>query len=720
MKTRYFMNWLLMIVLGVSASSLYAGEIVPFFDDADAVYSLTEAKDNVETNDIADNGNGFVTFTARFTLDAQSITDSATVAVMIMENGGTTNGNGIYLIDGQYQFLIKSNNLGGTLEQFDTDFSDGIVAVTLAPAVADVETEMYVCFSYDNLRVVSSVNGVGKITYLENSTGLNIDGNRTIGFLGTAPGVVASQATAGWLGGLTDDAAAAAYFKNTCLNATLAEGSSVLGQVFFMDIDPVWMPTVVAPADNEINIDPATVTEFAFAAPKDPADSVTDLPGITGYTVNVYEMFEGEPNYMAAPATYEVAGLTCPFSAFGDPFLELDDVVFWSVDAHTSTATVSSPVWKFSALPSVPNITIQPLADADVVGGTVEYTCTIISKNPLESAKWVKVGSEETDLTADSRYQVAGPTLVGADTYEYTLTVSGLVVADEGNYYSEISNSAGTSQSAQVALGVQREIAYWPLDEATAEGTYADLTGGHDAEPNSVPTAEFFVEGKIGNALNVAADPERAGITEAFAAAAYTDELTITAWINWVPTVGDTSLDGLVCSNTPTNNWFFEFNNNGNIISANAPGYNPFGSGGSADYYPSVESGLWVFVTFTSSAGEVGKLYINGEQVGMSDMYSIDQNESFVFIGGSGPNGNVVRDPFNGAIDEVRIFNYAFTNEEVAQAYYDVTELAACLDRDAESLVNDFNHDCKVDLFDFAAFTTGWLNCGLYPDTSCY
>ena len=719
MKTRYCMSWLLMIVLGVSAGSIYAGEIVPFFDDADAVYSLTEAKDNVNTGDIADNGNAFVTFAAKFTLDAQTIADSASAAVMILENGGTTNGNGIYLIDGQYQFLIKSNNLGGTVEQFDTDLSDGIAAITLAPAAADVETEMYVCFSNNNSRVVSNVNGVGKVTDIVNTSSLNIDGNLSIGFLGTAPGIVASQATIGWLGGLTDDASAGLYFKDTCLNATLAEGSSAMAQVFFMDIDPVWMPAVVAPADNAINIDPTAVSQFEFAAPKDPADSVTDLPGITGYTVNVYEMFEGEPNYLEAPATYELTGTTCPFSAFGDPFLELDDVVYWSVDAHTSTSTVSGPVWKFSALPSVPNISVQPLADADVVGGSVEYVCTVISKNPIETAKWVKVGSEGTDLTADSRYVVTGPTPMGADTYEYTLTVNDLIVADEGMYYSEIANSAGTSTSAQVALGVQREIAYWPLDEATVDGKYADVTGGHDAEPNTVPTEAYFVEGKVGMALNVAADPERAGVTEAFAAAAYTDELTITAWINWTPTVGDTSLDGMVCSNDPINNWFFEFNNDGGLISANAPGYNPFNSGGSADYYPSVESGKWVFVTLTSAADEVGKLYINGEQVGMSELYSIDQNESLVFIGGAGPNGDVVRDTFNGALDEVRIYNYAFTNEEVAQAYYDVTELAACLDRDAESLVNDFNHDCKVDLFDFATFTAGWLNCGLYPEASC-
>ncbi len=714
------LNWLFLMFLGVSAASAAAGEIVPFFDDADAKIELTAVKDNALTTDIADNGNGYVTFAARFTLDAQSITDSASQAVMILENGGTTNGNGIYIIDGQIEFLIKSNSAGGAASQFDTDFSDGVAAIILAPAEAGVETEMYVCFSYDNARVISNVNGVGKITDIVNPSTLNIDGNHSVGFLGTTPGTIAAQASAGWLGGLTDDSSAGVYFKDTCVNATLAEGSSVLGQIFFLDIEPVWMPTVVAPADNAINVDPSTVTQFEFAAPKDPADSATDLSGITGYTVNVYDMYGDEPNYLAAPASYEVTGTTCPFSAFGDPFLELDDVVYWSVDAHTGTDTISSPVWKFSALPSVPNITVQPLADADVVGGSVEFTCTIISKNPLESSVWVKVGSEGTDLTTDSRYQVTGPTLVGTDTYEYTLTVSDLVVADEGMYYSEVSNSAGTSQSAQVALGVQREIAYWPMDEATAEGTYADMVGGHDADPNGMPTAADFIEGKIGNALNVAANAELAGVTEAFAAAAYTDELTITAWIKWTPTEGDTSLDGLVCSNNPVNNWFFEFNNDGGYISANAPGYDPFDNSNTADYYPSVESGQWVFITLTSAADEVGKIYVNGEQVGLSNLYSIDQNESLVFIGGAGYDGLNVRDPFSGAIDEVHIYNYVFTNEDVAQKYYDVTEISACLDRDAETLDYDFNHDCKVDLIDFATFTAGWMNCGLYPASDCH
>ena len=720
MKTRYCFNWLLLLVFGVSASSVLAGEIVPFFDDTSAVYSLTAAKDSVAVNEIDANETGVVTFAAKFTLDEQSIIDSETGAVLILENGGTTSGNGIYLVNGQFAFLFKTGQPMGYVSSLDdTNFTDGVAGVALAPAEAEVETSIYVCFSVNNSRIVSNVNGVGRVIDIQMPGTVNIQGNRSIAFLGTAP-AAAPGGDHGWLGALSDDVNSGVYYRENCKSASLVADTPVLAQFFFMDINPVWMPTVTAPADNAVNVDPMVTTKFEFAAPKDPADSTTDLAGVTNYTVNVYDMYENEPNFLAPPASVTVTGTECDFSLFEDgseDFLQLDDVVYWSVDANVGSDIISGPVWKFTALPSIPNITIQPLADADIVGGSVSFKCTIISKTAFTNAtKWVKVGSEGTDLTSDTRYQVTGPVLVDTDTYEYTLTVSGLIVDDEGMYYATVENAAGPQDSAQVALGVQREIAYWPLDGVT-DGVYEDVVGGYDADPNGTPAETDFVEGKIGSALNVAADSELVGVTEAFAAAAYTDELTITAWIKRSPVEGDISLDGVICSNNPINNWFFEFDNFTGTISANAPGYNPFSGAGAASYYPSIEDGEWTFIALTSSANAVGKLYINGEQVGISQSYSIDQNESLVFIGGAAYEGTVVRDSFAGMLDDVHIYNYALSNEGIAQKYYDITLESACLDRDAESLQFDFDHNCKVDLEDFATFAAGWMNSGLYPSS---
>ena len=74
---------------------------------------------------------------------------------------------------------------------------------------------------------------------------------------------------------------------------------------------------------------------------------------------------------------------------------------------------------------------------------------------------------------------------------------------------------------------------------------------------------------------------------------------------------------------------------------------------------------------------------------------------------------------FSGKLDDVKIFNYALTKEEVAQVYYDATGKRTCLD--------DFiNHnldfagpagvsDCVVNFYDFAAMASEWLSNGFYP-----
>ena len=70
--------------------------------------------------------------------------------------------------------------------------------------------------------------------------------------------------------------------------------------------------------------------------------------------------------------------------------------------------------------------------------------------------------------------------------------------------------------------------------------------------------------------------------------------------------------------------------------------------------------------------------------------------------------------PLTGVLDDVKIYNYARTNHQVAVECHDVTGYKPCEIWPYSQF--DFNLDCIVDIRDFALFAAEWLACGRYPD----
>jgi hypothetical protein len=121
----------------------------------------------------------------------------------------------------------------------------------------------------------------------------------------------------------------------------------------------------------------------------------------------------------------------------------------------------------------------------------------------------------------------------------------------------------------------------------------------------------------------------------------------------------------------------------------------------------SLPTNEWVFVTATLG-GNTGRLYVNGElkatNTGMT-YNPIQFRPTQNYIGKS----QYLTDPyFNGRIDELKIYNYARTTEEVAQDYLAVRGGWVC-NQELPALAYDFNGDCQVDLADFASFAQEWL-----------
>ena len=71
---------------------------------------------------------------------------------------------------------------------------------------------------------------------------------------------------------------------------------------------------------------------------------------------------------------------------------------------------------------------------------------------------------------------------------------------------------------------------------------------------------------------------------------------------------------------------------------------------------------------------------------------------------------------FKGLVDEVKIWTYALSLEEIAALY---TEFVPSADFCMEGPAFDFNGDCAVRLNDFADFAASWLDCNYIPESEC-
>ena len=74
---------------------------------------------------------------------------------------------------------------------------------------------------------------------------------------------------------------------------------------------------------------------------------------------------------------------------------------------------------------------------------------------------------------------------------------------------------------------------------------------------------------------------------------------------------------------------------------------------------------------------------------------------------------------FNGALDDIRIYNYAFDKYGVADLFYEVSRAGVCIDTEKYVAAYDLNSNCKIDLADFAILASEWLKCGRYPVERC-
>jgi len=711
----------------IIAVNLQGGELVPGLNDTTALANFTEAHAGVDQTDMPYKiTSGKITLAARFNPDASQKTGGP---VIVIEAGGTTNGTGLYLGDGQLIFAAKNATAAGVpASMMDTNFNDGVMAITLGPVKFGVENVVYISLDVNAGKLISSINSIINSYTITTSGSKNLDGNRSVSFLGSG------AINFGHMGGLTEGGAQLfpLLFWNNAVNMTQTAGyNNQRGQVFEAIVNLDLLPNNPVPASGAVNVDPSAVTQLKFDTAEDPANPGSQNPNVTGHFVTVYQVQNREPNLLVPPAFEEFV------PAGADPIsvnytFDSDELVYWQVEEQISNRSkgdpnnIVGPIWHFEALSSVPVVTGSPSNEMVFPTEQASFTCAFTSKSELTAVEWYREDDPNNPIT-DADTDITIILNQNGNNYTSILTIDNVEQGDEDSYWCHVRNTAGEVTSAMATLSVKLRVAHWTLDEADlAGGQYLDISGqGHHAVPDIVPGSSSFVGGadptETGDGLDFGVEPLVAADSGDWAPSLHTGQMSVSAWLKWAGSNG--TWQGVVSNRSivgaTTANFYIEIRqDNGNLQIGGIPG------AGDVQVAP-LPIGQWAHMVITARAGAV-VIYINGEALNTNTAaQAVYQNIVPVRIGALNrdtTSGNLLS-LFNGVMDDVQIYNYALSSTQVVDLYYEVLETPTCLNPLGLDLGFDVagggplgdEPDCRISLPDFAVFAGSWLNCGLYP-----
>ncbi len=324
---------------------------------------------------------------------------------------------------------------------------------------------------------------------------------------------------------------------------------------------------------------------------------------------------------------------------------------------------------------------------------TVQQTETAVFETTFESptaptAAWFKTGPagdiELSPADPDIALQI---TPLGGDQYTAALQMAHTAAADCGEYYCRLGNESGlhknTDPAALLVLGL---TARWTFDQAHySGGLLLDSVGDHHALPAAEP---LFVEaaGGIANGAVRITDETGWAQTEAFDPAAGSGSMTLSVWANWQQT-------------SPARQ---------NLETAAYP---------EADSLTAPEAltadTQWQHLCITYSPEAV--IYIDGLRAAEGPWTLPENTRAILTLGAAGG----PQQPFTGDLDDLRIYNYALTNTEVAEIYYEMTGRGVCLPEftgPCDRTGPEGQPDCVVDLYDLADLADQWLTASNFEE----
>ena len=205
-------------------------------------------------------------------------------------------------------------------------------------------------------------------------------------------------------------------------------------------------------------------------------------------------------------------------------------------------------------------------------------------------------------------------------------------------------------------------VAHWKFDEGSGTTTYDGTNNNNDVALGGGATAAVptWVTGKYGSALNFDGTDDYVSMPTS-SSTEITNAITLEVWVkpNGVDEYGYiiSKFDG----STAGGYGLYWFGNNERVDIYSGP------SGTAQSNAVFTDSNIWVYVAVTvDSSGNV-IFYRNGSNAGTGTL-SISSNNLAVLLGNR-TGGTSATTYFNGSIDDMRIYNYARTAEEIRLDY---------------------------------------------------
>lgn len=373
--------------------------------------------------------------------------------------------------------------------------------------------------------------------------------------------------------------------------------------------------------------------------------------------------------------------------------LARDTVYYWHIDELMGDGKIRGGyVYSFQTELTLPILEQQP--QDTIVGEGRNAVFSVVASDPLGGTLGYRWYYDADGIAGGETVLPEGIGYDGVTTQ--ILTVVNLDPSDGGYYFCQVSN--GNSIRTRMAyLTVGQLIGHWKMD-----GDPNDATGNY----NGVSTGGVvYGAGKVDQAILL--DGIDDYITLPIGFDDFSKGLSLSVWAKPMS----------------YGSWarFFDFGNGSasdNILLARGNNSNQFvmeiysGGTGGAVWSPGVlENDVWQMLTATVDPKGYVVLYKNGVAVatGITNIPSVLTRGSN-FIGRSNwPQWDAL---YAGWMDDLRLYDYALTAEEVADVYL----LHAGVEFICPQPVQyDLDGDCRFGLNDFAILAENWLNCGRYP-----